>query len=102
NGTPSGVFVANDGVHVYTEQAHLHQELLSPIRRGQIRLAAAAEAVAKAKADVAARGLDATVTQDYYAIANAARKVKNAQTSLQEARHFLDITQKQERGGEVA
>lgn len=102
NGTPSGVFVANDGVHVYNEQAHVHQELLSPIRRGGIRLTAAAEAVAKAKVDIAARGLDATVTQDYYAIANAQRKLKNAQTSLQEAQHFLDITQKQERGGEAA
>ena len=28
NGTASGVFVANDGVHVYNEQAVVHQELL--------------------------------------------------------------------------
>jgi len=102
NGTPSGVFVANDGVHIYNEQAHVHQELLSVVRRGEIRLAAAAEAVARAKLDVAARGLDATVTQDYYAITNAERKLTNARTSLQEAQHFLDITQKQERGGEAA
>ena len=27
NGTPSGVFVANDGVHVYNEQAVVHQDL---------------------------------------------------------------------------
>lgn len=102
NGTPSGVFVANDGVHVYNEQAHLHQELLSAVRRGEIRFAAAAEAVARARADVAARGLNATVIQDYYGIADAERKFKNAQTSLGEAQHFLDITQKQERGGEAA
>jgi len=102
NGTPSGVFVANDGVHVYNEQAHLHQELLSAVRRGEIRFAAAAEAVARAKADVAARGLTATVIQDYYGIANAERRLKNAQTSLQEAQHFFDISQKQERGGEAA
>ena len=50
NGTPSGVFVANDGVHVYNEQAQVHQELLSLVRRGEIRRAMAAEAVAKAKA----------------------------------------------------
>jgi hypothetical protein len=55
NGTPSGVFVANDGVHVYNEQLQAHEELLSLVRRGEIRLAAAAEAVARAKADVAAR-----------------------------------------------
>jgi outer membrane protein TolC len=102
NGTPSGVFVANDGVHVYNEQAVVHEELLSLVRRGEIRMAAAAEAVAKAKADVAARGLNATVIQDYYAIASAKRKLANAQTSLSEARQFLDITQKQEHGGEAA
>ncbi len=102
NGTPSGVFVANDGVHVYNEQAVVHEDLLSLVRRGEIRVAEAAEAVAKAKADVAARGLNATVIQDYYTIASAQRKVANAQTSLAEAQHFLDITQKQERGGEVA
>lgn len=102
NGTPSGVFVANDGVHVYNEQAYVHEELLSFIRRGEIRLAAAAEAVARARVDVAARGLRATVIQDYYAIAAAERKLKNAQRSLDEAQHFLDITQKQEQGGEAA
>lgn len=102
NGTPSGVFVSNDGVHVYNEQAHLHQELLSAVRRGEIRLAAAAEAVARAKADVAARGLNATVIQNYYGIADAERRVKNAQTSLKEAQQFFEITQKQERGGEAA
>ncbi|MGA8028078.1 MAG: TolC family protein [Bryobacteraceae bacterium] len=102
NGTPSGVFVANDGVHVYNEQAVVHQDLLSFVRRGEIRAAAAAEAVAKAKADVAARGLNATVVQDYYTIASAQRKAANAQTSLAEAQRFLDITRKQEHGGEVA
>lgn len=102
NGTPSGVFVANDGVHVYNEQLNAHEELLSLVRRGEIRAAAAAEAVARAKADVAARGLNATVIQDYYGIASAERKLKNSETSLSEAQQFLDITQKQERRGEAA
>jgi outer membrane protein TolC len=102
NGTPSGVFVANDGVHVYNEQLNAHEELLSFIRRGEIRAAAAAEAVARAKADVAARGLISTVVADYYAIVAAQRKINNAQTSLAEAQRFLDITRKQEQGGEVA
>ncbi len=102
NGTPSGVFVANDGVHVYNEQLNAHEELLSFVRRGEIRAAAAAEAVARAKSDVAARGLTATVIADYYTIVAAQRKIKNAQTSLAEAQHFLDITRAQERGGEVA
>ena len=46
NGTPSGVFVANDGVHVYNEQAVVHQELLSLVRHGEIKRALAAEAIA--------------------------------------------------------
>src|SRR5579863_3557535 len=85
NGTPSGVFVANDGVHVYNEQAQVHQELLSLVRHGEIRRALAAEAVAKAKAEVAVRGLNATVIQDYYAIVSAQRRFVNAQTSLADA-----------------
>jgi outer membrane protein TolC len=102
NGTPSGVFVANDGVHVYNEQLQAHEELLALIRRGEVRVATVAEAVARARADVTARGLKATVIQNYYAIAAAQRRLANAQQSLTEAQQFLDITQKQERGGEAA
>ncbi len=102
NGTPSGVFVANDSVHIYNEQAQVHQELLAIVRRAELHRAQAAEAVAKAKVDVAARGLNATVVQDYYAIVSAQRKLINAQHSVDEALQFLDITQKQEVGGEVA
>jgi outer membrane protein TolC len=102
NGTPSGVFVANDGVHVYNEQLQAHEELLNLVRRGEIRLAAAAEAVARAKADVAARGLRGTVIQDYYSVAVAGRRIENAQQTMTEAEHFLEIARKQEQGGEVA
>ncbi len=102
NRTPSGVFVANDGVHVYNEQATVHEEVLSFVRRGEIRRALAAEALARAKAEVAARGLNATAIQDYYAIIVAQRKLANAQTSLRESERFLQITQQQERGGEAA
>lgn len=102
NGTPSGVFVANDGVHIYNEQAQVHEELLSLARHGEIRRALAAEAVARARVEVAQRGLNLTVIQDYYAIVAAQRKLANAQISLGEADQFLDISQKQEQGGEVA
>src|SRR5271165_6699185 len=57
NGTPSGVYVANDGVHVYNEQAQVHEELLSVVRKGEIRRDLATEAAASAKVEVAARGL---------------------------------------------
>lgn len=102
NGTPSGVFVANDGVHIYNEQAVVHEELLAFVRHGEVNRALAAEAIARAKVEVAARGLSATVIQDYYAIVSAQRKASNLQRSVQEAERFLDITQKQEKGGETA
>ena len=102
NGTPSGVFVANDGVHVYNEQAVLHQDLFNVVRRADLRRAKAAEAVAQAKRDVAARGLNTTIVQDYYAVAVAQRKLESARSSLRDAGDFLDITRKQQRGGEAA
>jgi outer membrane protein TolC len=102
NGTPSGVFVANDGVHIYNEQAVVHQEALALVRRGELNRALAAEAVARARVDVAARGLSLTVVQDYYAIAVAQRKYANAQTSVREAQRFFEITQQLEKGGEAA
>ncbi len=102
NGTPSGVFVANDGVHVYNEQAVVHEELLSLARHGEMNRALAAEAIARAKVEVASRGLNTTVIQDYFAIVVAQRKLANLQTSVQEAQRFFDITQDQERGGEAA
>src|SRR5439155_18738065 len=39
NGTPSGVFVANDGVHVYNEQAQVHEEVLALFRKSETRRA---------------------------------------------------------------
>ena len=102
NGTPSGVFVPNDGPRVYTEQLILHGDIYNPGKRAEYHRATAAEAVAQARRDLAERGLVATVTQDFYAMAVAQRKLTNAQASLREARDFQDLSQKQERGGEVA
>lgn len=102
NGTPSGVFVSNDGPHVYNDQLIVHGDIWAPSKRADYRGAIAAEAVARAKADVAARGLFATVAQDYYAMAVAARKLVNAQRALRETQDFLGITQKLEQGGEAA
>ena len=102
NGTPSGVVVANDGPHIYVDQAVVHGEIFNPAMRAEYRKTVAAEALAKAKSDLAERGLVATVTQNYYGMVVAGRKIRNAQQSLQEAQDFLDLTQKQERGGEAA
>ncbi len=72
------------------------------VRHGELNRALAAEAVARAKVDVAARGLNATVIQNYYAILSAQRKAANTQISVAEAERFVDITQKQEKAGEAA
>jgi outer membrane protein TolC len=101
NGSPSGVFVANDGPHIYNSQGQVHEDL-SWTRRAEYRRALAAEVVAKAKADLAARGIVSTVVQDYYAVVIAQRRLGNAQRSIEDARRFLDITQKLEQGGEAA
>src|ERR1039457_5912003 len=66
NGTPSGVFVPNDGPRLYNDQASVHGDIFDPGKRADYHKAAAAEAVARAKADLAARGLVATVVQNYY------------------------------------
>ena len=102
NGTPSGAFVSNDGPHVYNNWANVHGDVFAPALRANYRRAIAAEAVARAKADIALRGLIVTVTQNYYGMVSAQRKLANAQRNLDEAQRFLDITQKQEQGGEVA
>ena len=102
NGTPSGVFVANDGPHIYNNQAVVHADIYAPGKRADYRRTIAAEAVAQAKADIAARGLIATVVQNYYGLVSAQRKDANGQQSLREAAQFLDITRKQEQGGEAA
>jgi outer membrane protein TolC len=102
NGTPTGVFVANNGVHMYNEQAQIHQEALALFRRGETRRAVTVEAVARARVEVVSRGLNATVIQNYFAIVTAQRRFTNAQRSLAEAERFLDITERQEKGGEAA
>ena len=102
NGTPSGVWVPNDGPRVYAMWLNVHGDVFSLQKWSEYRGAAAAEAVARARADVAARGLVATIVQNYYSLVAAQRKLASAQQSLREAQQFLDITQKQENGGEVA
>jgi outer membrane protein TolC len=101
NGTPSGIWVPNDGPKVYADWLNVHGDV-SLTKWSEYRAAAAAEAVARAKADVAARGLVATIVTNYYTLVAAERKLASAQQGLREAQQFLDITRRQEAGGEVA
>src|SRR3954451_8905711 len=57
NGTPSGVFVSNDGVHVYNEQAVVHAEVFNLATRAEYQRPLGAEATARARRDIAGRGL---------------------------------------------
>jgi outer membrane protein TolC len=101
NGTPTGRFVGANGVHEYLNQGNVHQEF-SLQNTAEYRLAQAQEALAKASAEIATRGLVVTVTQAYYGFVVAQRKYSTAQRAETEAEHFFDVTQKLERGGEVA
>ena len=101
NGTAAGRFIANNGVHEYISEGNVHQAL-SYQNAAEYRLARAQEALAKAKTEIATRGLVVTVTQAYYGFVVAQRKYSTAQRASDEAQHFFDITQKLEHGGEVA
>jgi outer membrane protein TolC len=101
--TPDGRFVTNDGVHVYREWAVLHQDFNAALFLGTgIDRAGAAEALARAKAEVARRGLAPTVIRAYYGLLIAQRKYATAQQALDQAQRALTISQDLERGGEVA
>ena len=66
------------------------------------RRGAALEALARAKAEIARRGLKVTVTKDYYALVVSQRKYATAQESLKQSERFLAMTKDQERQGEAA
>src|SRR5216683_3520929 len=101
NGTSTGRFIGANGVHEYVSEGNIHQSL-SLQNAAEYRRARAQEALAKAKSEIAARGLVVTVVQTYYGFVVAQRKYSTAQRAAGEAGHFFDITQKLEHGGEVA
>lgn len=101
NGSPSGRFTANNGVHEYIAQGNVHQALSAGML-AEHRAVEAAEAIARAKSEIAARGLVVTVVQAYDGYVVSQRKYATAQKAASEADHFLDISQKLQNGGEVA
>lgn len=101
NGTASGRYVANNGIHEYIAQGDVHQAL-SPGMLAEHRRVEAAEALARAKAEIATRGLVVTVVQSYYGYVVAERKYATAQKAAAESDRFFGISQKLEKGGEVA
>ena len=67
NGTASGRYIANNGVHEYISQGSRH-ETIGPAEVLDFRRTAAAHALAKARAEIAARGLIVTVVQAFYGL----------------------------------
>jgi len=102
NGPGSGVrFIANNAVHEYVSQGNVH-EVLDLASVSNFRRASAAAAVARARAEIASRGLIVTVVQNYYAVAAAQQKLQSAQKTADEGDRFFKLTQDLEHGGEVA
>src|SRR5690242_10886952 len=95
------IFIANNGVHEYLSQGDVHESIdLASV--SSFRRASALAAAAKARAEIASRGLVVTVVEDYYALAAAQQKVLSAQKAADEGDRFFKLTQELEHGGEVA
>ena len=95
------VFIANNAPQEYVSQGNVHQ-ILDLASLENYRSAAAQAAVAKAKAEVASRGLVVTVVQNYFAAAAAEKKLDSATRTANEGEKFLQLTLALEKGGEVA
>lgn len=102
NGPGNGVrYIANNSVHEYMSQGNVH-EVLDLASVSNFRRSSAAAAAARARAEIAARGLVVTVAQNYYGVAAAQQKLQSAQKTAEEGDRFLKLTQDLEHGGEVA
>lgn len=94
-------YIASNGVHEYISQGSV-QESISFSSVADYRRAHASEALAKARLEIASRGLTVAVTQSYYDAVITQRKRENAEQAVAETQRFLTISQLREKGGEVA
>src|ERR1700739_3225296 len=94
-------FIANNAVHEYTSQGSVHEATASTTLARYRKISAAA-AVARARAEIASRGLVVTVVQNYFTALAAQFKLDDAKRAADEGARFLQITQQLEQGGEVA
>lgn len=95
------VFIANNSPHEYIGQGNVHESLDFAAWQ-KYRSSAAQAAAAKARAEVASRGLVVTVVQNYFAAAAAEHKLESAARVADEGEKFLKLTQALETGGEAA
>ena len=101
SGAQAPRFIANNSVHEYLSEG-VAEESLGYAQLSDYRKARALEAVARAKAEIALRGLVLTVVQNYYGFIAAQRKFATVQLAASEAENFLNLSHKLENGGEVA
>ena len=94
-------YIANNAPHEYISQGNVHQQL-DFAAVSNYRSTAALAAAAKARKEVALRGLVVTVVQDYFAVAAAEQKLSAARRTSEEGNSFFQLTQNLEKGGEVA
>jgi len=94
-------YIANNAVHEYISQGNVHQ-VLDLASWETYRSVAAQAAVAKAKAEIASRGLVVTVVGNYFAAAAAEKKLESAARTADAGEKFLQLTLALEKGGEVA
>ena len=94
-------YIANNAVHEYTSQGNVH-EAFDIAMVANYRKISATAALARAKAEIASRGLVVTVTQNYFNVLSAQFKFDDARRASDEGSRFLQLTQQLEQGGEVA
>jgi outer membrane protein TolC len=95
------VFIANNAVHEYVSQVSA-TETIGLAGVAAERAASANAARAKAELEIARRGLVVTVVNLFYGVQASQDKLAVAQSALDEANHFLDVTEKREGAGEAA
>jgi outer membrane protein TolC len=101
NGTGTVKFIANNVEHEYISQGNVH-EVLDLAAVAAYRRTAALAAAAKARAEIATRGLVVTVVQSYFAVGAAEQVMESARRTAADGEAFLKLTQQLEQGGEVA
>jgi len=94
-------FIANNAVHEYLSLGNVHESIDVAAVAGYQRANAAA-AAARARAEIASRGLVVTVVEAYFAAIAAENKLDAAGRAADEGERFLELTERLEHGGEVA
>jgi outer membrane protein TolC len=94
-------YIANNAPREYISQGNIHQQLdLASV--AAYRRSAALAAVAKARTEIASRGLVVTVVQNYFGVAAAEQKLATARQTAEEGDKFFALTKDLEKAGEVA